>query len=133
MAHSLSRRVLANHISGQLIEGVPSRRLAQQLAAYLIESGRLKESSMLLRDINESLAEKGYVNGTVVSAHQLSETTIRSIEQFTKEATRATKVTIDPQVDTSMVGGLLLQTPGYQLDSTVKRQLTTLRTRYKKA
>lgn len=103
------------------------------MAAYLIWSRRTNELSSIVRDIQYYLAEKGHVAGTVTSARELSATTLRSIEAFTKAKTGAKEVSLDTHVDETLLGGMKLQLPGQQLDTTITRHLTTLKTRYKKA
>lgn len=133
MAQKLSRRSLALHVATHLVNGKPQKEIAQQLAAYLIWTRRTKELRLIVRDVQFYLAEHGHIAGTVTSAHELSSSTLKSIEAFAKEKTGAKTVSLDRSIDESVIGGIKLEIPGYELDTTIARQLTILKTRYKKA
>ncbi len=133
MARKLSRRTLATHFANEVIAGVSVKKLSRQLAAYLIESRRTNELSLMTREIQYRLSEKGHVMGTVTTAHELSAATKSAIEAFAKQQSKAQSLQLDTIVDNSVLGGVKLNLPGYELDTTVSRQLTILKTRYKKA
>lgn len=133
MARKLSRRSLAIYVATHLADGKPQKQIAQQLAAYLIWTRRTKELSVIIRDVQFYLADHGQIAGTVTSAHDLSATTLKAIEAFAKDKTGAKHVSLDTLVDESLLGGIKLEVPGYELDSSVARQLTILKTRFKKA
>lgn len=133
MARKLSRRSLALHVATHLVSGKPQKEIALQLAAYLVSSRRTKELSSIIRDIQFYLADHGHIAGTVTSAQELSASTLKAIESFAKTATGAKTVSFDTLIDESLIGGIKMQIPGYELDSTIARQLTILKTRYKKA
>ncbi len=133
MAKKLSRRLIARYVATQLREGAEQKRLARLLAGYLLDTRRTNELPLIIRDIQLYLADAGYVAGRVSSAHELSTATIKQIEAFAKQQTGADTVFLDRSVDASLLGGFKLETPGRTLDATLSRQLTILRTRYKKA
>ncbi|MGH7218182.1 MAG: F0F1 ATP synthase subunit delta [Candidatus Microsaccharimonas sp.] len=133
MARKLSRRSLAQHVASHIAAGKPQKDVALQLAAYLIQSRRTGELSVLIRDIKYYLGEHGHVAGTITAAHDLGASTLKAIESFAKQKTGANSVSLDVTVDESLIGGVKLELPGYELDTTIARQLTILKTRYKKA
>ena len=133
MAKKLSRRTLARHVAAELAGGADQKKLARQLAAYLIDARRTREVRVLLRDIQTALAENGHVAGTIVSAVALSRATIAAIEAFAKAETGAATVSLDTVVDAAVIGGIKLELPGHELDTTIARRLTTLKTKYRKA
>lgn len=133
MARKLSRRALATHFADEVLAGASVQRLSRQLAAYLIETRRTSELSLMTREIQYRLAEKGYVTGTVTTAHELSSATKSAIEAFAKQQSQAKTLRLDTIVDESVLGGVKLDLPGHELDTTISRQLTTLKNRYKKA
>lgn len=133
MARKLSRRDLATYAAGQLIDGVPQKTVALQLAAYLIENRRTSELNILTRDIASKLADQGHLTGTLTSAHELSATTVKAIKAYAKEKTGAKNIDLDTVVDEAVLGGVKLELPGLELDTTIAHQLTILKTRYKKA
>lgn len=133
MARKLSRRTVSRYVARRLIAGDNSKKLATLVAAYLIDTRRTHELTSLLDDIATALADEGYVNSTVTVAHELSDDVKAALEQFAKNETGATKVLLETEVDPSVLGGFRLSLPGAELDTTIKHQLTTLKTRYKKA
>lgn len=133
MARKLSRRDLAQYAARQLVDGASQKKITQQLAAYLLEHRRTNELSVIVRDIIAALADYGHVAGTVTSAHELSASTMKALEAFAKEQTGAKRVSLDTIIDESVLGGVKLELPGRELDTTIARNLTILKTRYKKA
>lgn len=133
MAKKLSRRVIAQYFGQQLIAGADQPSLSRQLAGYLIESKRTKELDLIVGDIESYLATQGIVMADVTSAFPLSETTEQTIRQMIIGATGAQNIHLNTTVDASVLGGIKLSIPGKELDSTVVRKLSTLRTEYKKA
>lgn len=133
MARKLSRRAIATYVGDQLLTGTKPTVIVEQLAAYLIDTRRTKELHLIVRDVKTYLADKGYVAGTVTTAFDLSTETQKAIEAFARTASGAKHVTLDTVTDPSVLGGVKINLPGYELDATVARQLTNLRTRFKKA
>ena len=133
MAKKLSRRSIATYVASELISGADTKQLTNQLAAYLVESRRTKELTLLVRDVQYYLAEKGHIVGTIITAHELSASTEKAITAHAKSKTGAAVVKLDAIVDESVLGGFRLNLPGHEIDTTIARQLTTLKTRYKKA
>lgn len=133
MVRKLSRRDIASYAAKQLIEGASQKEVARRVAAYLIESHRTSELRVIVRDIAARLARHGHLVGTLTSAHDLQASTVKEIEAYAKEKTGATAVSLDTVVDESVIGGVRLELPGYELDTTISHTLTKLKTRYKKA
>lgn len=129
----LSRRAVTEYIAEQLLAGAPQQKLIEQLAAYLIESRRTKELNLMVRDIQYYLADKGHVSGTVTTAFELSQATKDALNAFAKAETNAKQVNLDTIVDPTVLGGMKISIPGKELDTTVSRKITLLKTRYKKA
>lgn len=133
MAGRLSRRRIADHIASELVDGKNKKLLLQQLAGFLVDTGRTKELDLIIRDIEFSLAEKGHVQASVISAFDLTAEVKKELEAFVKSKTDATKVSLSNMVDPSVIGGVKITIPGRELDQTVAHQLTVLKTRFKKA
>ena len=133
MARKLSRRDLAQYAARQLANGASRKTIARQLAAYLIEHRRTNELTVITRDIATYLTDLGHVAGTVTSAHELTDSTVKAIEAYAKHKTGAAHVSLDTVIDETVLGGIRLEVPGRELDTTIARQLTILKTRYKKA
>ncbi len=132
MARRLSRRSLALYVADNLSKGSKAP-VIKHLAGYLVESRRTKELDLIVRDVVFFLSQKGMVSATVTSAFDLSTETKKAIEQLIKSQTKATKIDLSSQIDPSVLGGVKISLPGYELDQTIAHQLTVLKTRFKKA
>lgn len=128
----LSRRSIAEYIANGLVEGTSKKTLFTQLAAFLIDTQRTKELDLIVKDIEYYLAEKGVVRTTIVSAHELTAETEKALEAFVKKETKATHVSLSSMVEPSVLGGVKISVPGREVDQTIARQLTVLKTRFKK-
>jgi F-type H+-transporting ATPase subunit delta len=129
---TLSRRRIASYISEQLIVSGESTKIVNQLAAYLIDAKRTKELEVIIRDIEFELQKRGVVLAEITSATKLSDATHKVIKEFIQSHTNAQDIFLRQFVDPEVLGGVKIDLPGSQLDSTILRRLTTLRTNYKK-
>ena len=133
MPGRLSRRSMAEYVASGLVEGKSKQLLLRQLAGYLVDTRRTKELELIVRDIEFSLAQKGIVQASVVSAFDLTAETKKALETFVKSQTKAAHVSLSNMVNPEVLGGVKITIPGRELDQTVARQLTVLKTRFKKA
>jgi len=129
----LSRRAIATYVAQQLTTGTDSKKVVLQLAAYLVDTRRTKELSLIIRDIQFYLSEAGSVSGVITTATTLTAETKKAVEKYIKQQTGATTVALDSFIDPSVIGGVKVSIPGRELDATVSRNLTILKTRFKKA
>ena len=132
MAIRLSRRKITSYIAGQLADGVKVDQLALPLAAFLIDSRRTNELGLIVRDIEYQLSRRGIVFAKVTSAFDLTKSTQAAVTKMITEQTGAQKVELCQFVDPRLLGGVKVDLPGLQLDATIARRLTLLRTNYKK-
>ncbi len=132
MAVRLSRRKIASYYAKSLIDGADAKKLAKQLAAYLIESKRTKEQHLIIGDIEYQLSLNGVVVANVTSAHELDELTRSAIVELVRQNVDADDVQLRTEIDSSLLGGLRLEFAGSEIDTTIARRLTALKTNYKK-
>lgn len=132
MAKRLSRRSLARHIVDVIARGDSLEEALSRLAAYLIDTRRTKEMTLIVRDIEDLLLEHGTVVGTVISAHELSTAAKQAIDALVKKETGASEVSLAHHTDKSVIGGYKIILPGHEIDHTITHQLTALKTRLKK-
>lgn len=124
-ASTISQRRLAAYVAGQLLASGDKKRLIKELAAYLIETGRVRDLNQVVAAIEEALASRGAVVATVTTARPLSPENKQAIvKQFTPTGT---KLYIREQIDPSVIGGFKIELPGSQFDGTVIHKLTTLK------
>ena len=132
MAVRLSRRRIAEYVAGEFIKGTSKRTILNQLAGFLVESRRTKELTLIVRDVEYYLSEKGHVSAEVTSAFDLSTEAKKAVEAFVKSKTGAKEVSLAPIVDPSVLGGVKISLPGREINQTIAHQLTVLKTRFKK-
>jgi F0F1-type ATP synthase delta subunit len=132
MSVRLSRHKLASYYAESLMNRKDSKQLALQLAAYLIETKRTKELRMIIGDIEYQMSLKGVVIANVTSAHGLDEIAKNALIDFIRQTTDATHIHLNEHLDPGLLGGVKLKFPGAELDTTIARRLTTLKSNYKK-
>jgi len=134
MPGRISRRRIAEYVATELIEGKTSKaKVLQQLAAFLVDTRRTAELTLIVRDIEYHLSEKGHINAIVTTAFDLTAETQKAIETFVKSKTKADHISLSALVDPSVLGGVKVSLPGYEINQTIAHQLTALKTRFKKA
>lgn len=131
MALRLSRRKISTYIAGELAAGHESKKLIQELAGFLIDSRRTKELELVVRDIEYELRSRGTVLAWVTSARDLTTATKAEVTKLIKDRTNAKHVELQQIVDPTVLGGVKIDIPGQQLDLTIARRLSRLRTNVK--
>lgn len=127
MATKLSRRKLAGNAAARLSGGESKKAVLQELAAYLIDTNRKKEATLIVRDIEAMLVDAGTAIGTVISARPLNESALTVIETFVKQQnSNINEVVLREHIDETLIGGVRLELPGHQLDASVKAKLEQL-------
>jgi F-type H+-transporting ATPase subunit delta len=123
MTTKLSRRKIAQYVAARVRDGQVPASVVQEVAAYLMESRRLRELPLVVRSIEDALAERGVVVATVTSAHVLDETLQRAVKALVGGSTVYLREIVDP----SVIGGVRVQTPDASYDGTVQHKLQALR------
>lgn len=126
----LSRRVIARVIAAKLL-AEPARRShwMRVTAAYLVENNMESDVDLLLNDIaHEIFVQGGQLFTTVTSARPLTDSVRAELKRTLQEATGAKQVAFSEQVDPSLLGGVVAQTPDAQLDLSVRTRLKQLAT-----
>lgn len=124
----LSRRRLAQFIAAQLVAGSDRAKLLQQVAAYLVVHKQVKQAELLVQDIADILSrEHATVTAEVISARALSAELRAAISQFVSREHQATAVQINETIDTSIIGGVIVKTPGFEFDNSIRTKLNRLR------
>lgn len=124
---TISRRKLASYTADRLIAGDDVKVVMRELGAHLIETGRIREQELIVRDIERQLAARGVVAVTATTARQLTAAAKQALEAMVRaEYDNAKKVSFHEVIDESVIGGVRLEMPGKQLDATVKVKLEKL-------
>jgi F-type H+-transporting ATPase subunit delta len=123
-----SRRRLAKEVVKAIIAN-PERKadLLKQLAAFLIVNKKANQADLLMLDIaNELDQSQGLVVAEVSSARPLSVASKNAIKSRLKAQTGAKNVELNEQIKPELIGGIVVRTPKFELDASVKRQLTQI-------
>ncbi len=122
MHGKISRRKLAQYVVEQTERKVPLAAVLRELAAYLIDTNRIREVELMIRAIEDAYAERGIVLAHVTTATELTAALRNDIERMIG----ARQVTIESIVDPRVIGGVRIETPGAVLDATLQRKLLAL-------
>lgn len=121
MAGRLSRRKLAIHAAERLI--ADDSAVVDELAALLIDERREREADLLVRDIEDQLAQRGEMVVVVEAARTIDSDTKRQIEQLFPGKNVSIREVIRPE----LIGGFRLMTPTQLLDISLAKKLSDLR------
>ena len=119
----LSRRKLALYAANQVVDGAIPATVITEIAAYLTESGRVRESGLVVRAIEDELAARSVVVADVTTAYALTDAEKADIRTLIGSNSVYFRETVDPQI----IGGVRVKTPGKMLDATVKTKLQALK------
>lgn len=129
MATRLSRHDIATAIVRLIDENNDSRHIARRIAAYLMEQGRTKELDSLMRDVMQLRAGHGTVEVTATSAFPLTKQVKTHIEKLAAaiQGSALKQVITNEVIDAKVLGGIRIETPGEQLDLTIRARLDKLK------
>jgi len=122
-----SRRVLARHIASELQAGTSRKMLLDGLAAYIVTHRLQSQLELIVADIAANLAAFGRVEATVTTARPLDKALRDELVAYVKKIENAKVVTLDEQVDTSILGGVIIETPNKRFDASVRTKLKRLK------
>ena len=122
MQAKLSRRKLAQYVVANSKDGIVPSDIIDELAAYLVSSGRQRELTLVVRAIEDMFEESGVVIATVTSARPLDGV----VRERLVEKIDAEEVHLREVIDETIIGGLKLETPSASVDVTVRHKLSLL-------
>lgn len=125
---AFSRTKLASYIADAADSKKTSASLAKDVAAYLIDAGKITELNSLLRDVAEERAvTNGFLEVTAVSSFKLDDLEKQEIENIArKQYPDVKEIVIRSEIDESVVGGVRLLLPHHQLDLSIRTKLNRL-------
>ena len=124
----LSRRKIADYVARELTLG-DAKTVMKELAAYLVDTKRVREAELIVRDIEFALYTHGETIIDTTSAQSLSATVKAEIAKLATERHGATTVHLREHVDPAVLGGVRLEYGGQRLDTTLRHKLNQLRTK----
>lgn len=123
----LSRRVLARHIATELQSGKNRKDVVELLAAYVIEHRLHSQLELILSDVAANLAKLGHIEATVTTARPLSDELRTEILDYVSRVEDSKDITLNETVDPSLLGGVIVETPGKRFDASIATKLKRLR------
>lgn len=97
---------------------------AEEIAAYLLATGRTGDLNSLAREMILDRAENGVVEVAAFSARELSGTVREEVNgQIRKLYPNAKQIILNEQIDSTVIGGVRLEFPDSQLDLTLRNKL----------
>jgi F-type H+-transporting ATPase subunit delta len=121
----ISRRKIAAYYAEKLLSG--RQTVAKELAAFLVDTRRVRELELIVRDIEAALAERGILLADVESARALSSNATKEVQDYLKNTTGAKKIHLRETVDPTLIGGVRVMIPGSELDGTLRHRLNQLK------
>lgn len=118
----VTRRKLAEYVASELQSG-DGKDAITKAAAYLIEAGKKRDAGLLVRDIEEILAENGTVVADITSARPLSSEDKAAIAKLLEAKQLHAREVVDP----SVLGGVRIEVSGKRLDGTLKHKIELLK------
>jgi F0F1-type ATP synthase delta subunit len=124
----ISRRALARWATDELASGTPAAKVAGHLAAVLKDSNALNQAGFLMSDIAWELEHRNILAiGKITSATPISKQLESALKTQLKAATQARNVSLEKNIDKSVLGGVRVETASHIWDQTVSRKLSELR------
>lgn len=118
------RTRIAQTIADRTLKSGSSKKLSQEIAAYLLAERRVSELDSVLRDVQADWAEAGYVEVIARSAHSLTAATKAEIaEQVKSLYPSAKKIIVTEVADPDVIGGVRLDLANQQLDLSIEAKL----------
>ena len=117
------RTVVAEAITAR-IGRESTKKLSQDVGAYLLETGRVGELDSLLRDVMQQRANAGTLEAVAITARPLTDKVRGDIKaRLAKLCPTAKHIIIDEQIDPDVVGGVKIELPNEQLDLSIRSKL----------
>ncbi len=120
-----TRTQVAQYLSQNLV-GQDRVKAIDQVAAWLVRTGKTRQATYVSRDVAYALASNGYVAATVTTARPLNSEAQKAIKAYLKQACGAHEVELELLIEPSVIGGVRIDTPVGTLDETVKQRLMTI-------
>lgn len=120
-----SRHHLSQILGERTLHIRDAKELTRVVAAYLLDEGRTADLAPLMRDIMQYRLERGIVEATIVSAHDVNGVVTKDVQALLREEyPKAKRIVINRRIDPSLVGGIRVELPNQQLDLSVRRKLS---------
>lgn len=118
------RTRIADIVAAKTLKDGVTKRLSQEIAAYLLGEGRVNELDSVLRDVQADWAEAGYVEVVASSSHGLTAGNKADVTKRAKQLYPEAKwIIVTEAYDPDVIGGVRLNLANQQLDLSVEAKL----------
>jgi F0F1-type ATP synthase delta subunit len=118
------RNRISKAIADRTLKGDSDKKLAKEVAAYLLAERRTAELNSVLRDVQADWAEAGYVDVIATSASPLTAATKADIDKQVKQLFPSAKqIIVTEERDPKVIGGVRLSLANQQLDLSIEAKL----------
>ena len=118
------RSRISRTIANRTLKAGSTKKLSKEIAAYLLNDGRVGDLDSILRDIQADWAEAGYVEVLASSTFPLSEKVKLDIKSRMKKLyPRAKRIIVTEIHDEDVIGGVRLNLANQQLDLSIEAKL----------
>lgn len=118
-----SRRKLAEYVAERLL--LKDEAIITQLAALIIVEQRERETELIVRDVEGSLARRGVLVATIETAETITQKVRTEIVKLLKYPEVRLREIVTPE----LIGGVRIRTPDAVLDATIAQKLHALKSR----
>ncbi len=120
----VSRAELADTIAKRALKTGRSRKLAEEVAAYLLDNRRVNELDSILRDIQLSWINSGRIDAVATSAHTIDEAAKSQLTEIVSRLYPGSRsINIEEQYDPQIIGGVRLNLVDRQLDLSLEAKI----------
>jgi len=124
---AMDRMAIARGFVSRL-DKVGAQKAVKELAALVLEYRLHSQVDEILADISQEYARvHGVVEAEARTAFPLSEELKHALSERVKASTGAKKVILHEEIDTTLLGGVIVNAPDMELDLSLKTKLAKLR------
>lgn len=121
-----SRTQVAHHIAEVIRTGGDRKTALRDTAAWLRAHGKVRQADYIVRDVMQSLANTGYIVADITSAKPLSTASKKNVESYLLSLPNVKEIECSYKTDTSLIGGLRIDTSLGVLDASVRARLAKI-------
>jgi F-type H+-transporting ATPase subunit delta len=104
------------------------KKATKQLAYLILDQHMHSDVDEILADIAvENARVHGIIEAEAKTAHPLSSSLKKDLEERVKKETKAKKVILHEEIDRSLLGGVIVTAPNMELDLSLKTKLAKLK------
>lgn len=121
----LTRREIADYATREILAG--RHDVINEVAAYLLDSHRVREAGLVVRDIENTLARQGIVVARVSSAYNIDLSTKTLLDELLRKTFTVNEMHLSERIQPELLGGVKVEVASKELDITMRRRINQLK------